>query len=129
MLGPVRRAVNEARLRFGLRVPIWAALLAILAVVLDFVPLFDVLGYDFSFALGLAAALAAVDVGQGLVARAGRPTDAVGLLRLCGQACALAAGLLALPLLLSIANAARVRNCSFAAGFGFFALLPLATVT
>ena len=32
---------------------------------LDFVPLFDVLGYDFSFALGLAAALAAVDLGRG----------------------------------------------------------------
>jgi len=128
MLGPVRRAVNEARARFGLRTLVWAALLAVLAVVLDFVPLFDVLGYDFSFALGLATALAAVDVGQGLAARRGRPADALGLARLCGEACAVGAALLALPLLLSIANAARVRNCSFTAGFGFFALLPLATL-
>jgi hypothetical protein len=48
--------------------------------------------------------------------------------RLCWVACGTAAALLALPLLISIANAVRVRNCSFAAGFGFFALLPLATV-
>jgi len=32
------------------------------------------------------------------------------------------------PLLVSLANALRVRNCNFAAGFGFFALLPVATV-
>ena len=32
------------------------------------------------------------------------------------------------PLLLSLANGLRVRNCNFAAGFGFFALLPVATV-
>ena len=40
----------------------------------------------------------------------------------------MAAALLALPLLISVANALRVRNCSFAVGFAFFALLPLATV-
>ena len=40
----------------------------------------------------------------------------------------MAAALLVLPLLISVANALRVRNCSFAVGFAFFALLPLATV-
>jgi hypothetical protein len=35
-----------------------------LAVVLAFMPLFDVLGYDFCFALGLAAALAASTSGR-----------------------------------------------------------------
>jgi hypothetical protein len=128
MLGPARRAVNEARARIGLRALVWAGLLAVLAVGLQFVPLVDVLGYDFCFALGLAAALAAVDVGHGLVAVRGRPADATALLRLCGLACGVAAALLALPLLISVANALRVRNCSFASGFGFFALLPLATV-
>jgi hypothetical protein len=127
MLGPVGRTVNEARARFGLRTLIWAALLAILAAVLCFVPLFDVLGYDFSFALGLAAALAAVDLGQGLV-KLQRPADAPALLRRCILACGVAAALLVVPLLLSLANALRVRNCSFAVGFGFFVLLPLATV-
>ncbi len=135
MLGRVRRTVNElrghlARLRsrVGLRALVWAGLLATLAVVLAFVPLFDVLGYDFSFALGLAAALAAVDVGQGLVALRGHPSDAPSLLRLVGTACGVAAALLVLPVLISVANALRVRNCSFAVGFGFFVLLPLATV-
>jgi hypothetical protein len=128
MLGPARRAVNELRARFGLRALIWAVLLGVLAVALQFVPLFDVLGYDFCFALGLAAALAAVDVGHGLVAVRGRPADGAAVTRLCWVACGTAAALLALPLLISIANAVRVRNCSFAAGFGFFALLPLATV-
>src|SRR5689334_21399994 len=101
MLGPVAKVVNEARRRYGLRALIWAWSLAVLAV---------------------------VDVGQGLPAVRGRPADAPGLLRLCAAACGIAAALLALPLLISVANAVRVRNCSFAAGLGFFALLPLATV-
>jgi hypothetical protein len=128
MLGPVRTAVNEVRRRYGLRALVWAILLAVLAVVLAFVPLFDVLGYDFCFALGLLAGLAAVDVGHGLVGVRGRPPDGRALLRLCGTAIGVGAALLALPLLISIANALRVRNCSFAVGFGFFLLLPLATV-
>jgi hypothetical protein len=134
MLGPARRAVNELRAgfglrnRFGLRALVWAVLLVVLAVALQFVPLFDVLGYDFCFALGLAAALAAVDVGHGLVALRGRPADAPALVRLCSVAAGIAAVLLVPPLLISVANAVRVRNCSFGAGFGFFVLLPLATV-
>jgi tetratricopeptide (TPR) repeat protein len=36
-------------------------------------------------------------------------------------------GLLVLPLLVSLANAARVRNCNLTAGLAFFALLPVAT--
>jgi len=128
MLGPARRAVNELRGRFGLRPLVWAVLLALLAVVLAFIPLVDVLGYDFCFVLGLAAALAAVDVGHGLVVVRGRPDGAPAVLRLCLTACGVAAALLALPLLISVANALRVRNCSFAVGFAFFGLLPLATV-
>src|SRR5689334_5913886 len=127
MLGLARRAVNETRRRYGLRALVWAALLALLAVVLAFVPLFDVLGYDFCFALGLAAALASVDVGHGLVAVRGRPTDGPSLARLCAAAARVAAALLALPLLISLANALRVRNCSFGVGVGFFVLLPVAT--
>jgi hypothetical protein len=143
MLEPLRRAVNAARAgvaaastRFGRRTLVWAVVLAVLAGVLDAVPLFDVLGYDFSFALGLAAALAGVDVGAGVVARWRRaqpdapPTPATPRLlgRLLGEALLVAAATLALPLLLSLGNALRVRNCSLAVGLGFFALLPLATV-
>jgi tetratricopeptide (TPR) repeat protein len=109
----------------GRRFWIWSALLALLALGLDFVPLFDVLGYDFSFALGLAAAFAGADIGHGAAAAARRrqaATSPVGPV-LAGLAGALAA--LILPLLLSLLNALRVRNCDLGAGLVFFALLPV----
>jgi hypothetical protein len=132
MLSLVRKAVNFARLareRLGPRALGWGALLTVLALVLDFVPLYDLLGYDFAFALGLAAALAGVDIGHGQAARAraalGRTPTGGELGRVFGRAAALAAATLLLPLLIGLGNAARVRNCSLAAGLGFFALLPL----
>ncbi|HVZ72157.1 MAG TPA: hypothetical protein VHJ20_07265 [Polyangia bacterium] len=101
---------------------------------LDFAPLFDVLGYDFSFVVGMVAAFASVDVGHGVVARdrerrrsRGDALDARGLARLVGVAVAAALATLVLPLLLSLANAARVRNCTLTDGFAFFALLPVST--
>jgi hypothetical protein len=140
MLEPIRRAVNAARdraaaasTRFGRRTLVWAAVLALLAAALGFMPLFDVLGYDFSFALGLGAGLAGVDIGAGVVARwrrahpdgAASPRVLGGLL---AEALLLAVATLVLPLLLSLGNALRVRNCNLLVGLGFFALLPLATV-
>jgi hypothetical protein len=117
----------------GRRGFVWAGLLAVLAVVLDFVPLFDVLGYDFAFALGLAAALTGVDLGHGVVVRgrAAAATSAASEARALGQhvVTALLAALAVLvpPLLLSLANGARVRNCSLGAGLAFFGLLPVGT--
>ncbi len=141
MLDRAQRAVNAARARIGTRPLVWAGLLATLALVLDFVPLYDVLGYDFAFAIGLCAALAGVDIGQGTLLRARQAAGAQRggqpgpdgprgktLARIFGEACLLATGTLVLPLCLSLANAARVRNCSFAAGLGFFLLLPVGTV-
>jgi hypothetical protein len=120
--------IRAAGRRFG----VWAALLAILAVILDFAPLFDVLGYDFAFALGFAAALAGVDLGHGVVVRArasGAEGDApaAALARRIGLALAAALGVLVLPLLLSLANGLRVRNCNLGAGLAFFTLLPVGT--
>ena len=109
----------------GRRFWIWSALLALLALGLDFVPLFDVLGYDFSFALGLAAAFAGADIGHGAAAAARRrqaPVTPVAPV-VAGLAGALAA--LVLPLALSLLNALRVRNCDLGAGLVFFALLPV----
>jgi plasmid stabilization system protein ParE len=132
MLDRAHRAVNAARELFGRRALVWGALLAALALVLDFVPLCDVLGYDFCFAIGLGAALAGVDIGHAAVGRArrarGRPERGLDVARIFGEACALALATLVLPLVLSLANAARVRNCSLPAGLGFFVLLPVATV-
>ena len=112
---------------------IWAGLLALLAAALDFVPLFDLLGFDFSFVLGLAAALAGVDVGHGTVAHARKagawpPGEPPPVWRLVGQATAVALSLLLLPLLLSLANMVRVSNCSVAAGLAFYLLLPVGTM-
>jgi hypothetical protein len=129
MLDRARRAVNAARARLGLRALVWGALLAALALALDFVPLYDLLGYDFAFAVGLAAALAGVDIGHGAViaARAaGTPLVGADLARTFGRACRLALGTLVAPLALSLANALRIRNCSLIAGLGFFVLLPVA---
>jgi hypothetical protein len=133
----VKAAVSAVNARVGRRFWAWAGLLGLLALALDFVPLFDVLGYDFAFALGLAAAFAGVDLGHGVVAP-GRAAAAAGLAtepasppyelgRHVVTALAAALAALALPLLLSLANAARVRNCSLGAGLGFFGLLPVAT--
>jgi hypothetical protein len=136
MLKPLVAAVNA---HVGKRFWVWSGLLAVLAGVLDFAPLFDVLGYDFSFALGFAAALAGVDLGHGVVARgraAGLPAgsgagsdgeSAATFGRRVLYALAAALAVLVVPLLLSLANGLRVRNCSLGAGLAFFGLLPVST--
>jgi tetratricopeptide (TPR) repeat protein len=94
---------------------------------LDFLPLFNVLGYDFSFALGLATALAGVDIGHGTVSAARASERAVSAPGLAGEAIATTLAVLVVPLLISLANALRVRNCNLGAGLAFFALLPVGT--
>jgi hypothetical protein len=123
----VKRVVAAVNARVGKRLWFWAVALAVLAVVLDFVPLFDVLGYDFAFALGLATALGAVDIGHGVAARARADDSPLTLVRRVGLAVAAALAALALPLLLSLANGLRVLNCNRGAGLAFFVLLPVAT--
>jgi hypothetical protein len=132
MARTVRHFAAVARARLGRRWLVWVGLLAALALVLDFVPLFDVLGYDFSFALGFAAALCGVDVGQGAMWRwradhAGQTPDARALAGVVGTAVAGTLAALVPPLVLSIANGLRVRNCNLGAGLEFFALLPVGT--
>ena len=114
--------------RFGLRPLIWGGLLALGALVLDFVPLFDLLGYDFSFAMGLGAAFAGADIGHGAVVAARRAQRAVSMLSLVSAVSTAGLGMLVLPLLLSLANALRVRNCNLPVGLAFFALLPMASM-
>jgi hypothetical protein len=121
------RRVAWINSRQGWRTLFWAGVLTGSALLLDFLPLVDVLGYDFAFVLGWVAALAAVDVGHGVVTGARRCGRAASPVRLAGEAVATALTLLALPLLLSLANALRVRNCNLGAGLAFFALLPVGT--
>ncbi len=124
----VARPAAWINLRFGLRPLVWGGVLALAALALDFVPLFDLLGFDFSFAVGLVAAFAAADVGHGAVAAARRAQRPVSLLSLVFSAIAAGLALLAAPLLLSLANALRVRNCNLPVGLAFYALLPVASV-
>jgi hypothetical protein len=128
----VKPAVAAVNARLGKRFWVWAALLAGLAGVLAFVPLFDVLGFDFAFALGFAAAFAGVDLGHGVGARArARGEDdgsARALARRTGLALAAGLGTLVLPLLVSVANGLRVRNCNLGAGLSFYVLLPVSTM-
>jgi hypothetical protein len=92
---------------------------ALLALVLSFVPLFDLLAYEFSFALGLFAAVSSMFVGLG-VARS--TTDGPGAI---GRA-ALAGAMHLLPALLVIsANGLFVRNCNYSQGLAFFLVLPI----
>ena len=124
----VARPATWINHRFGLRLSIWGGVLALAALVLDFVPLFDLLGFDFAFVVGLGAAFAAADVGHGAVVAARREHREVSLLALVFSAAAAGLALLVAPLLLSLANALRVRNCNIPAGLAFYALLPMASV-
>ena len=129
MLRALAAAVNA---RAGRRVYVWAGLLAVLALVLDFAPLFDVLGYDFAFALGLVAALAVggCRTRRRLRARPARLPRTSAPSRSAGTSSrrwSFALGLLAPPLLLSLGNGVRVRDCSLGAGLAFYLLLPVGT--
>jgi hypothetical protein len=134
VIGPPTRAA-------GARFWVWGILLSALGLGLCFAPLFDVLGYDFSFALGLATALASVDVGHGVVARARaaekvtpeaseealEDTTAAALGRRVLVALGATLALLVPSLVFSLVNGLRVRNCNLGAGLAFFTLLPVGT--
>src|SRR6185437_10401571 len=121
MLGPVGRAVNSARARVGLRPLVWGAILTVVALGLDFVPLYDLLGYDFAFAVGFVAALAGVDIGHGALARARarleRAPAGAELGRVFGQAAALSGATLVLPLLLGSATPCASATAAWAPGW------------
>ncbi|MDY0061981.1 MAG: hypothetical protein RBU45_19365 [Myxococcota bacterium] len=88
---------------------VWAGLLTLLGAVLCFLPLGEVLGFEFSLVLSLAAGLAGAHLA------AVRGSWAVGsgvVLRL-----------LLLPLALITLNTLRVKNCNYWDGFRFYLLL------
>jgi hypothetical protein len=121
------RALRWLDDRLGRRAVVWGAILMVLALVLNGLPLFNLLGFDFSFAMGLAAALAGVDIGHGAVVAARRTQRPTGLLPLTWRAIAGATAVLALPLFISLLNAVRVKNCNLLSGLGFYLLLPVGT--
>jgi hypothetical protein len=111
------------------RVRVWGALVAASGAVLCFVPLFDLLGYEFSLALALVgslgAGLQAAALPEALRAAAPPAASSSVAARAIGAASAAAVGLLFVPLVCITCNALRVPNCDLAEGFAFFAVLPL----
>ncbi len=113
----------QERQSSGYAVPLWiwlpTLLQTVLAAVLCFVPLFDLLAYEFCLATAALAAVTSVVVGLG--AARGVTQGRVCIAR------ALAATLLHLlpGLLLISANAMRVRNCDYTDGLLFYFLLPV----
>jgi hypothetical protein len=125
------------------RALLWGSLLTALGVLLCLVPLFNVLGFEFSFAISPLAALAAADLGAASVRRlrATPGSDLEGgllgtgvtpqwlLLALSGQVAILCAALL-FPCLLAISvNAIRVPNCDWWFGIETFVLMPMLSAT
>lgn len=99
---------------------LWAVVLAGTAVVLCFIPLFNLLAFEFAFALGIPVTICA-----GLLASR---VEGPSVWRRWGTAIR-QAGLLALiPLPIITLNALRVRNCDYLEGLLFYLLLPGLTV-
>jgi len=101
------------------------------------VPLFNLLAFEFCFAMALAGSFAGLHLGSVTAAEARVQGDGM-LLALRGPAGALfvllgrivAANLLllVLPLCLISLNALRVKNCDYLEGLSFFGMLPLLSV-
>ncbi|MBN2495801.1 MAG: hypothetical protein JXR96_14520, partial [Deltaproteobacteria bacterium] len=108
-----------AELRGRVGPAFWAALClgAALALALAFVPLFDLLAYEFCAVLSLLISATAGPVAIGALRRKAT----------LGQALVLCGLTLVVPLLIISLNALRVQNCNFATGLAFFGLLPAAT--
>jgi hypothetical protein len=107
----------------------WGAALAVLAAALCFVPLFDLLSYEFAFVIGLVAAFGAAHLAVHLVARARAAAEITTPWRLYGWALAAnVALLLVAPLVLITLNAVRVKVCDYWAGLAFYLLLPVLSV-
>lgn len=116
------------------RVRIWAMILVISALVLCQLPLFGILGFEFSFVLALLGSVAGADLGASLVRRcrtfpSTRVQRALSPAQTVAQLVAWAAlrsmALLVAPLIIVCLNALFVRNCDWLFGLRCFVLMPL----
>ena len=106
------------------RALIWAAIMTVLAVVLAFVPVFNVIGYELSFVVGVVAGFGAAD----LAAAHARTRRAEVWPAWSGAAARALPALLLPPLAVMALNALRVDPCDPWSGVGFYVLLPVASV-
>ncbi len=117
---------------------LWLIVLAGLAAALCFVPLFNLLGYEFSLALAVAGSVAGLHLGSVLVAHARRQDEGMilslsegprALLSMAGRAALASLSLLLAPLAIIALNALRVKNCDLLEGLLFYLMLPVMSVT
>ena len=110
--------------------------LIVLGAGLCFVPLFDVLGYEWCLAMAVAASLAGASLGALRVGRERRERTASAVTAAEAHAGRTVVALwwgatrsvwlcLLAPLGAILLNALRVRNCDLGAGIAWFAMLPL----
>jgi tetratricopeptide (TPR) repeat protein len=116
----------------------WGAALALGAVGLACVPLFDKVGYEFCLALALPASLMGVHLGVRRVAcrrRAAVGSDAqradarpfATIVALWKSAALTALGVSLIPLAVITLNAVRVRNCDYVSGLLWYPAVPMAS--
>ena len=115
------------------RAQLWLGLVAAVGLTLCFVPLFDLLGYEFSLVIAVVASLAAGDLAATYPERVRQqqapfPGARLTIARLSLTTTSLGFSLLVLPLLFISINALRVRNCDYLEGLAFFLLGPVAAV-
>ncbi len=97
----------------------WWMVLAAVAAALCAVPLFDLLGFEFSFAMAIPLTLYA-----GACGVRARRADRRGFVAWARASRAALVGALP-PLVLITANALRVQNCDFAEGLAFYGVITL----
>ena len=108
----------------------WGAVLLGVGTALCFVPLFDLLGFEFAFAISLPVAVLSGAAAARTVGRArqswsdSRRRGRVVIERLWLQAVWVALPLAILPLAPITLNALRVRNCDYLEGLSLYAALP-----
>ena len=105
---------------------VWAGVLLLVGGVLAFLPLFDGLGFEASFAIGIVASFATADLGARLARRA-RETGDGGVAWTFGLwARAALLGLVgaAVPHVVLALNALRVPQCDWLDGLKWAAVLP-----
>lgn len=102
---------------------IWACLLFAVGAVLCFVPLFNLLAFEFAFALGIPVTICAGALGV-RAQRASAASPMASPWRAWARAGLRATALAAIPLLPISLNALRVRNCDYLEGLAFYAVLP-----
>ncbi len=119
-----------------LRTPLWTLALATLAIALAFVPLFDLIGYEFSFVMAFAASFAGAHLGAAAAADIrtnGSTSDRAALdarpiaelFSLWVRKSLSLVLMLLVPLAIMALNALRVRNCNFFGGLAWYFLLPI----